>query len=197
MDRSQHRGQSHQCSAQNGCRGKISYKIQQQQANLNPFSQLQPFSPSRQRSEAVSVWLAFSVPWPTVWDARDMHHGNMKVQYAAFPQHRVLNYRTRFPHLHHIFCVVQTHRPSLLPFTLHYLQQCPSAPAEEFNKWKNLWHMLYYRYTSHNGGCGEKMERRWMKFFEHRLAGRTLFLHIFLSCHFKDDALSGICLTLL
>lgn len=126
MDRSQHRGQSHQCSAQNGCRGKISYKIQQQQANLNPFSQLQPFSPSRQRSEAVSVWLAFSVPWPTVWDARDMHHGNMKVQHTAFPQHRVLNYRTRFPHLHHIFCVVQTHRPSLLPFTL---QTCNNAPV--------------------------------------------------------------------
>lgn len=30
----------------------------------------------------------------------------------------------------------------------------------------------------------------------HCLAGRTLFLHIFLGWHFKCDALSGICLTL-
>lgn len=89
----------------------------QQQANLNSFSHLQPFSPSGQGLEAVSVWLVFNTPRPTVWDARDMHHGNMKVQHAAFPQYWVLNYRPCLPLLHHTFWVGQIHRPSLLPST--------------------------------------------------------------------------------
>lgn len=127
--------QTHQCSVRNGCRGEaLLQNTIQQQANLNSFSQLQPFSPSRQRLEAVSVWLVLNTPWPTVWDARDMHHGNMKIQHAAFPQYWVLNYKPCFPHLPHIFWVGQTHRPSLLPSTL---QTCNNVLMIRLKKSKN------------------------------------------------------------